>query len=307
MFILKPIIKQIIWGGERLGNEFNIGTKGEKQAEAWQLTCREDGDNEIVSGENKGKLLSEFLKDNPGAIGKKNSLSRFPLLIKLIDAKDDLSIQIHPDDEYASIHTTDIGKTEMWYIVDCNEGAHLVYGLKEKYDRKTIEKAINEGNLESLVNYVPVHKGDVFFIPSNTVHAICKGILIAEIQQNSNITYRLYDYNRVGKDGKLRQLHIENGLDCIERFDENKITSKKYDDVISDNPFFKVIVKDVDSKYVLKTTKESFVHIMLLSGTLELKDKKETLSVKKGDSIFVPADDGEITMIGQGKIIISSL
>lgn len=308
IFSLVPVKKQIMWGGDTLSKEFGIGEYGEKIAEAWELACREDGDNVISSGPYSGKTLSEYIKENPNAIGLKNNLSRFPLLIKLIDAHDDLSIQVHPDDEYAEKNTPDLGKTEMWYILDCDEGAHLIYGLNGKYSRQELEEAIKNGTLEKYMNYVPVKKGDVFFIPSNTVHAICKGILIAEIQQNSNITYRLYDYNRRQKDGSLRQLHIENGLDCIERYKEGAITSERYDDVISSNPYFKVRVVDVNGCFKMETNEDTFVHIMCVDGKCVINSNNETISIEKGQSVFCSASVDTLLVRSQKcKLVISSL
>ncbi len=307
-FSLKPVTKQIIWGGDKLSREFGIGKEGESIAEAWELTCREDGDNLILDGEYKDRLFSEYLKENPNAIGKKNTLSKFPLLIKLIDARSDLSIQVHPDDEYASLHTTDYGKTEMWYIVDCEENAHLIYGLKDKYTREELENAIKEGTLENMMNYVDVHKGDVFFIPSNTVHAICSGILIAEIQQNSNITYRLYDYNRRQKDGSLRPLHIEDGLNCALRYEEGKIVSKRYGDTISDNPYFKVRVKEIKGSDILNSDENSFIHVMCIDGECDVSNSEKSIHVKKGGSIFMSANSDKYVLCSEGcKLVISSL
>ena len=159
MFELKPVTKHIIWGGERLSRDYGMGENGEKIAEAWELTCRGDGDNEIISGKYTGRLLSEFVRENPQALGTKQKGDRFPLLIKLIDAEADLSIQVHPDDEYALSHTDDMGKTEMWYIVDAKPGAKLIYGLKRKYTRDELKTAIAAGTLESLMNYVEVKSG----------------------------------------------------------------------------------------------------------------------------------------------------
>ena len=171
MFELKPVTKHIIWGGERLSRDYGMGEKGEKIAEAWELTCRGDGDNEIISGKYTGRLLSEFVRENPQSLGTKQKGDRFPLLIKLIDAEADLSIQVHPDDEYALSHTDDMGKTEMWYIVDAKPGAKLIYGLKRKYTRDELKTAIAAGTLESLMNYVEVKSCARAFID----HMVAKG------------------------------------------------------------------------------------------------------------------------------------
>ena len=304
---LKPVIKHILWGGDKLSKEYGIGEDGEKVAEAWQLTCRKDGDNEIVNGKYKGRTFSEFINANPAAIGTKNTFDRFPLLIKLIDAGADLSIQVHPNDEYAKEHSTDLGKTEMWYIVEAEPGAKIAYGLKKKYTRSELEKAIQDGTLEECVNYVNVKPGETYFIPSGTVHAICSGLLIAEIQQDSNITYRVYDYNRRQPDGSLRQLHIEDALNVIETVNPGDITSTSYDNVIADCKFFKVMVLDKNVKESLNVTGESFVHVMCVDGSVDVKDKDEQVTVSKGESLFIPSGDGKVDIKGKGKIVVTTM
>ena len=307
MFELKPVTKHIIWGGERLSRDYGMGENGEKIAEAWELTCRGDGDNEIISGKYTGRLLSEFVRENPQALGTKQKGDRFPLLIKLIDAEADLSIQVHPDDEYALSHTDDMGKTEMWYIVDAKPGAKLIYGLKRKYTRDELKTAIAAGTLESLMNYVEVKSGETYFIPSGLVHAIGAGILIAEIQQNSNITYRVYDYNRRQPDGSLRQLHIEPALDVIERFDPEAVTVEKTGDVIASCKYFEVRAIALDGEKTVCAGEESFLHLMITDGECEIICAGEKISTKKGGSVFVAAASGNVTLKGNATVIVSSL
>ena len=307
MFELKPVTKHIIWGGERLSRDYGMGENGEKIAEAWELTCRGDGDNEIISGKYTGRLLSEFVRENPQALGTKQKGDRFPLLIKLIDAEADLSIQVHPDDEYALSHTDDMGKTEMWYIVDAKPGAKLIYGLKRKYTRDALKTAIDAGTLESLMNYVEVKSGETYFIPSGLVHAIGAGILIAEIQQNSNITYRVYDYNRRQPDGSLRQLHIEPALDVIERFDPEAVKVEKTGDVIASCKYFEVRAIALDGEKTVCAGEESFIHLMITDGECEIICAGEKISTKKGGSVFVAAASGNVTLKGNATVIVSSL
>ena len=307
MFELKPVTKHIIWGGERLSRDYGMGENGEKIAEAWELTCRGDGDNEIISGKYTGRLLSEFVRENPQALGTKQKGDRFPLLIKLIDAEADLSIQVHPDDEYALSHTDDMGKTERWYIVDAKPGAKLIYGLKRKYTRDELKTAIAAGTLESLMNYVEVKSGETYFIPSGLVHAIGAGILIAEIQQNSNITYRVYDYNRRQPDGSLRQLHIEPALDVIERFDPEAVKVEKTGDVIASCEYFEVRAIALDGEKTVCAGEESFIHLMITDGECEIICAGEKISTKKGGSVFVAAASGNVTLKGNATVIVSSL
>lgn len=288
---LSPITKKIIWGGSRLANDYGKGTPGEKIAESWELTNRVDGVNTIVGGEYDGKLLSDYLNANPMYVSDSWDGERFPLLIKLIDAEADLSIQVHPDDDYALAHTDDLGKTEMWYIVDAAPDAHIIYGMKEKYPRDVVEKAISEGTLEELMNYVPVKKGETYFIPSGMVHAICHGILIAEIQQNSNITYRVYDYNRRQPDGSLRQLHVEDALNVIERVDPDAMKSEISGDIIAKCKYF--TVSEYSNKRInLEATKKSFVHVLCVNGECSIS-LGDFYSVACGESFFIPAGAGE--------------
>lgn len=310
MFLLKlkPVKKQIMWGGEKLSRFYGIGEKGENIAEAWELTCRGDGDNVISGGEYDGRLFSEYLSEHPASVGSDFSGDRFPLLIKLIDARADLSIQVHPDDGYAAEHTDDYGKTEMWYIVEADEGAHIIYGMKKDYTRRELTEAIEKGTLEDCMNYVPVKAGETYFIPSCKVHAICSGILIAEIQQNSNITYRVYDYNRRGKDGQLRQLHVEQALDCIERFDENKIKNTPSGDCIASCEYFTVRVLNVTGEEKVSVTEKSFVHFLCIEGEGEMLRGDEKMSIKKGESVFAPASSCEVKIVSENaKIIVTSV
>ena len=206
---LESVLKDIIWGGTTLSEKYSKGKKGEKIAEAWVLSCRNDGENIIENGEYKGKPLSELYPDK----------DNFPLLIKLIDACDKLSVQVHPDDSYAKKEGLPAGKTEMWYILDAKPGAKLVYGMRKDIPMsdEDIKKAADDGSLENYLNYCEVKKGDVFFIPAGLVHAIGEGILIAEVQQNSNTTYRMYDYNRTDKNGNKRELHIDKAVEVIDK------------------------------------------------------------------------------------------
>ena len=216
-FLLRPVTKDYIWGGTRLREEFGKESDSERIAESWELSCHPDGECVIASGEFSGMKLSEFVRMHPEAVGNGfRSEDRFPVLVKLIDAKADLSIQVHPDDEYATAHEGDSGKTEMWYIIDADEGAEIVYGFREKLTSEQFRQAIDDNSLMEKVKRVPVKAGDVFFIKPGTLHAIGKGIVLAEIQQSSNVTYRVYDYGRLGTDGKPRELHISKAVEVTD-------------------------------------------------------------------------------------------
>ncbi len=305
---LGMITKSIIWGGERLAREYGKGTPGEKIAESWELSCRKDGVNTIIGGTYDGKLLSDYLAENKDAVTKGWDGERFPLLIKLIDAEDDLSIQIHPDDEYAALHTTDLGKTEMWYIVDAAPDAHIIYGLKQKYSPEEVRAAIENGTLEELMNYVPVQKGETYFIPAGMVHAICKGILIAEVQQNSNITYRVYDYNRKGADGKCRELHVDDALAVIGKIEDPMSVRAETDEasgMIAKCGYFAVYHKE--NGFAMTATEESFVHLLCLGGEAQIAWDGGVMPIVKGESIFVPAGMGEFTVSDGADLVVATL
>lgn len=306
---LGAITKKIIWGGERLAREYGKGETGEKIAESWELTSRTDGVNTIVGGEFDGVLLSDYLADHKDAVCKGWDGDRFPLLIKLIDAEADLSIQVHPDDEYAALHTTDLGKTEMWYIVDAAPDARIIYGLKKKYSADEVRAAIADGTLEELMNYVPVKKGETYFIPSGMVHAICKGILIAEIQQNSNITYRVYDYNRRGADGKLRELHVDDALAVIDKIEDPAAVRAESDDtknIIAKCGYFTVYHFE-NKAFSMTATEDSFVHLLCLGGNAVISAGDQTLAISKGESVFIPAGFGAFSVNEGADLVVSTL
>lgn len=306
---LKQVTKQIIWGGTRLSGEYGLGNAGENIAESWQLTCREDGVNTICGGKYDGKTLAEYIDEHKEAVGTKWDGGRFPLLIKLIDAEKDLSIQVHPDDEYAAAHTTDFGKTEMWYIVDAKPGAKIIYGLNGEYTTEELRAAIANGTLEKMMNYVPVHAGEAYFIPSGLVHAIGEGILIAEIQQNSNITYRVYDYNRVGADGKLRPLHIDDALAVIASTDPSHVKSEPSDDatVISKCKYFTVNKYDLESSaQTVEVGAESFLHVMCIKGKALLTVNGVDYAMNIGDTYFIPANSGKVTIEAENAQVIAT-
>ncbi|MGM9680838.1 MAG: type I phosphomannose isomerase catalytic subunit [Eubacteriales bacterium] len=292
---LSPAFKEIIWGGDRLKKDFGKVCDYEKLAESWELTCRYDGMNVIENGEYAGMTLGDYLGDQAKG---------FPLLIKLIDACDRLSIQVHPDDAYAKEKEGEFGKTEMWYIVDADPGAKLVYGLKD-YDKETFAAAAKDGTLEKYLNFVEVHKGDVFFIPSGCVHAIGAGILIAEIQQSSNVTYRVYDYNRVGKDGKLRPLHVEKALDVIvdytpEQIEKIRFENGKTEGSLANCKYFKVdrLVGEQELH-----ADDSFLHVLCLDG----EGTVGGYPIKKGDSYYLPQGIGTVHVTGNPEIITSKI
>ena len=306
--------KDYIWGGNRLREEYGKISEADKVAESWELSCHKDGESVISNGDFAGKTLSDFIKESgKGVLGHNcDRFDNFPILIKLIDAKDNLSVQVHPNNEYALRVEGEYGKTEMWYIVDCDPGAELLYGFKSNISKEEFERRIKEKTLLEVTNSVPVHKGDVFFIEAGTLHAIGKGILIAEIQQNSNTTYRIYDYGRVGADGKPRQLHVEKAVEVTEltppKYPTKAMGEIKQKDgysvqLLSKCDYFRVNKVSVREHCALSASEKSFNSILVLNGEGEIDGVK----LKKGDSCFIPAGYGDYIFNGNAEMIVTDI
>lgn len=303
---LTPAIKDYIWGGKKLITDFGKETSLERAAESWELSTHPDGSSVIATGKFTGKTLPEYISENGIDIIGDNAkaFDFFPILIKLIDAKDNLSIQVHPDDRYALEHEGEYGKTEMWYIVDCSDDAYLYYGLNATITKEDFLQRIHDNTILEVLNKVPVYKGDVFFIPAGTIHAICSGILICEIQQNSNTTYRVYDYNRIGTDGNPRPLHIDKAADVsmlapspeYVQPDKNTLASCKY---------FTVKHLACVNKLLLDTNEKCFQSIIILDGQGTLLLGDTNMDLCKGDSVFIPAQKGKYTLEGNFEFILS--
>lgn len=312
--ILKPTVKDYLWGGTKLKTDFGIVTDKEIAAEAWMLSAHKDGMSIVDNGEYQGKTINEVLKlwGNSALGDNAEKFSYFPILIKLIDAKQKLSVQVHPDDEYALSVEGEYGKTEMWYVVDCEDGAELIYGFKDNISKEEFENCIKNNTLTDVCNKVPVHKGDVFFISAGTLHAIGEGILIAEVQQNSNTTYRVYDYGRVGADGKPRELHIEKALD-VTVCEKPEIPYGDFGEVFADgnNTVRELAVCDKFTAKLLEIDgtisihdSNSFSSLILLDGKINMKWNGGEKEAEKGSSIFIPAGL-EVEIEGKAQILYS--
>ena len=299
---LKPALKDYLWGGTRLKTEYKMESDLEKVAEAWVLSTHKDGAGIVLNGELAGKTLTEavelFGKDCLGESGKK--FSYFPILIKLIDAKDDLSVQVHPNDEYALRVEGEYGKTEMWYIVDCEEGATLYYGFKEEITKDEFRAKIADNTITDVLNKVSVKKGDVFFIPSGTIHAIGSGILIAEIQQNSNTTYRVSDYGRLGADGKPRPLHIDKAVE-VTSLTPPPVQTDLPKGTLAECDYFKVRLFSTNDENQIEVDSSSFTSLLCLDGEVTFNG----VTLVKGDCAFIPANSGKITFSGSATLIES--
>ena len=286
-----PAFKDYIWGGTKLKTTFGKQSDLSRVAESWELAAHKDGTSGF-QGETFN--LGDLFDANRELIGKKASkFERFPMIIKLIDARDNLSVQVHPSDEYALKNENSYGKTEMWYVAEVEESAGLYVGFNRDVSQEEFRTLIAENRLQEVLNFIPVKPGEWYFIEAGTVHAIGKGVVIAEIQQNSNLTYRLYDYGRVGADGKPRELHVEKGIKVskLSAYTPDKRTSCEY---------FSCEKTDFSGKTTLVADEDSFVAIVILDGALTV----EGTTYQKGDTVFVPAGYGAFALNGEASAIV---
>lgn len=316
MEILKliPAGKDYLWGGTRLKTEYNKNINLEPLAETWECSTHPDGPSIVANGEFKGKTLSEVLRLHPEYLGTKAKGNELPILVKFIDAKEDLSVQVHPDDEYARIHEHQNGKTEMWYVIDAQEGSELIYGFEHKVDKDILTKALETKTLDKHLHKEKVHKGDIFYVPAGTVHAIGKGTLIAEIQESSNLTYRVYDYERVDKNGKKRDLHFSKAIEVMNMNVSPDI--KQAQRIIHFYPgcstellcrckYFEVNRIQVSKEVSFSVMDESFQVITCLEGKgeIHMKDSNDSLNFTKGDTLFIPANSGRCVIEGKATFL----
>ena len=307
---LEPVYKDYIWGGTRIKYSLNKHTPYEKTAESWEVSTNPDGKSTIKNGMYKGETLSDifdFREIRKEIFGiKTTNMEKFPLLVKFIDAESNLSVQVHPDDKYAKRVENGSGKTEMWYIMDAGENAQIVCGVKENVTKKQLEEAINSNNLEPLLNYVDIKQGDVIYIPSGTIHAILGNTLICEIQQNSNLTYRVYDWGRVGKDGKPRELHIQKAIDVVDCSltpqIENTDSLEEESNIIS-SEYFKTDKIKIKTNKKFSSSVETFYIMNVVKGFGKLITGNNEYEIKYGDSFIIPATLGEFELKGDMELL----
>ncbi len=292
---LNPAFKDYLWGGNRMRGRFGFSFDAPCIAEAWVLSAHPDGAS-LLPGENNMTFPAWLEREGEAVAGRHCAGKRdFPVLVKLIDAMDDLSIQVHPDDAYARKYENSAGKTEFWYVLEAEPGARLFCGFEKEVSKEEFVSRIEQETLPEILHSVPVKKGDSFLISPGTIHAIGKGILLAEIQQNSNVTYRVYDYGRRGADGKKRELHVDKALAvtklCPADFgkpDEGHLVSTDY--------FTVDLVKSGSDGIRGRAGEDSFVHVLVLSGSGRLQCGGEEEALSPGTSLFLPAGSGDFML-----------
>ena len=312
---LQPYGKDYLWGGTRLRDEYGKKIDLTPLAETWECSVHPDGPSVIANGEFKGQTLAEVLKRHPEYLGSKVKNGELPVLVKFIDAKKDLSVQVHPDDDYAQEHEGDNGKTEMWYVIDAEEGSSLIYGFQHKVTEEILRKAVESGTLDKHLQKVEVHKGDTYFVPAGTVHGIGAGILIAEIQESSNVTYRVYDYDRVDKNGKKRELHFDKAvrvmnMDVAPDVKQNPRLVKHYPgcsrELLCRCKYFEAERIQVTKGFSFSVREESFQVLMCLDGygQVETMDSDpKPMRFCKGETLFLPAGLGRCLFVGDATVL----
>lgn len=317
-FLLRPSGKDYLWGGQRLNDEFEKRIDLNPLAETWECSTHPDGPSYVVTGKYQGMNLAKVINEHPEFLGERHKGKYdLPILIKFIDAKQDLSVQVHPNDDYARVNEGgQLGKSEMWYVLDATADAHLVYGFRHDVNAEIIRNSICEGNLLKHLQRVPVKKDDLFFIESGTVHAIGAGVLVAEIQENSNLTYRLFDYDRIGKDGNKRELHIDKALEVVNMKSSveprQPLRVLKYkcgvaSELLCRCKYFEVYRMIVNTerrqRFYYNSNELGFRVLLCVNGCGVIYYGEEQFSFYKGDCIFVPANTTKFSIHGQAKFL----
>ncbi|EMF0166568.1 mannose-6-phosphate isomerase, class I [Enterococcus hirae] len=306
---LKPVFQEKIWGGSRLRSVFGFDISNDKIGEDWAISAHPHGVSVVENGEYQGQKLDELWQNHKELFGNPTE-PVFPLLIKILDAEDELSVQVHPDDAYGMKHEGELGKTECWYIIDAEPGAEIIYGHHAK-TREELAEMIQEGRWDDLLKKVPVKKGDFFYVPSGTIHAIGKGIMILETQQSSDTTYRVYDYDRKDANGNTRELHIQQSIDvttvpAITPQIQMKEVRKGNSSIVTylETEFFNVYEWDI--KGITSFKKQApYTLATVIDGAGELVVNEKIYPLTKGASFILPNDVTEWTVQGELSIIAS--
>lgn len=311
---LFPAGKDYLWGGTRLRDEFGKKINLIPLAETWECSVHPDGPSVVENGEFSGQTLAEVLKAHPEYMGSKmRGQKELPVLIKFIDAKKDLSVQVHPDDEYARLHENQNGKTEMWYVVDADKDANLIYGFAHEVNKDILADAVKTGTLGKHLQKIKVKKGDVYFVPAGVVHGLGAGILVAEIQENSNVTYRVYDYDRTDKNGKKRELHFDKAVEVMQMEAAANVQQRgrmvHYEpgcsrEILCRCKYFETERIRVKQGLSFDVLDESFQVLLCLNGEGGIEGGDHpAVRFKKGDCLFLPAGLGKCILLGETEVL----
>ena len=295
---LRPAFKDYLWGGNKLNTLYGKRSDLERTAESWEISVHPDGLSQLDGG----GTLAEYIAADPSVLGTARTSDELPILVKLIDAADDLSVQVHPNDEQARLWEGQNGKTELWYIVQAESDARIIFGVKEDITPAAFSKAIRTDTVEALLETYPTKVGDAFFVEAGTVHAIGKGNLIAEIQQNSNVTYRLYDYDRRDKNGQPRELHIEKGVRAavLKRKQPPQPISTEDGRLLGRCNYFEVLEKQLCGTQRLPQSAASYQCLLVVNGELTVDD----VPLNAGEAAFLPACDTQRILKGNGTVLL---
>ncbi|MBS4195536.1 mannose-6-phosphate isomerase, class I [Lederbergia citri] len=307
---LQPVFQERIWGGTALKEKFGYDIPSDHTGECWAISAHPNGPSIVKNGELAGKTLIDLWENHPELFGNQQS-QVFPLLTKILDANADLSVQVHPNDEYANVHENgELGKTECWYIIDCKEGAELIFGHTAQTKEEFVSM-IENNQWDELLQRVKIKPGDFFYVPSGTIHALGEGTLVLETQQSSDTTYRLYDYDRPGQDGKPRELHIEKSIDVSTIPHRVTDVAPKVRNISGavitkfvGSEYFTVFKWDIDGAAQFKQD-QPFMLFSVLEGEVALLLGEQEYPVKKGDHFILPAGVGDFELSGNAKLIVS--
>lgn len=307
----QPILKERIWGGTKLKTYLNKPITSEITGESWEISTVENDVSVIANGFYEGKSLNELINEYPeavlGAKVYKQFGKQFPLLFKYLDAREDLSIQVHPNDELAKKRHNSFGKTEMWYVMQADDDARLIVGFKEKSSPEAYLKSLEDKTIIDILDTKNVKKGDVFFLETGTVHAIGAGTVIAEIQQTSDITYRIYDFDRVDALGNTRELHVDLALDAINydvvSAEKNYLKIENKSNEIVNCQFFTTNFIPLDGNLNVSKNKESFIVYMCVEGSFDLNFKGEIFHYTTGDTLLIPAEMTQFEIEGTASLL----
>ncbi|MED3835001.1 mannose-6-phosphate isomerase, class I [Peribacillus frigoritolerans] len=307
---LTPIFQERIWGGDNLRKLYHYEIPSDRTGECWAISAHPNGQSVVQSGIYKGKSLSQLWNEYPELFGHFES-ENFPLLTKILDANEDLSVQVHPDDSYArKFENGELGKTECWYIIDCAEGAEIIFGHHAQ-TREEFMQMIEDNQWDKLLKRNEIKPGDFFYVPSGTIHALCKGTIVLETQQSSDTTYRVYDYERIDKKGLKRDLHLDKAIDVTRvphqgvKFEPEitELEGSLFTKFIEEK-YFAVYKWDVHRRLELKQD-HHFMLVSVINGDAELKVGEDIYSLTKGMHFILPYQTGEFIIEGQANFIVS--